>query len=69
MKLTPQQIVERMWGEDAFSKELGMEILDLGAGFCSVRLHVNPSMVNGIRWLLYSKEPFFIRMNRGVEAN
>jgi acyl-CoA thioesterase len=47
MKLTPQQIVERMWGEDAFSKELGMEILDLGAGFCSVRLHVKPSMVNG----------------------
>lgn len=47
MNLTPQQIVERMWGEDVFSKELGMEILDLGAGFCSVRLHVKPSMVNG----------------------
>ena len=47
MKLTPKQIVERMWVEDAFSQELGMEILDLGAGFCSVRLQVKPSMVNG----------------------
>ncbi len=38
---------EVMWSEDAASKALGMEIVDVTPGAARVRMEVRPDMVNG----------------------
>jgi acyl-CoA thioesterase len=38
---------ELMFDRDPFSQQLGMEILAVGPGFCSVGLRVQDSMANG----------------------
>ena len=47
MKLKPDEIVQRMWVKDAFTCALGMELLEIDAGRCILRLRVNDSMTNG----------------------
>ncbi|MBL7774869.1 MAG: hydroxyphenylacetyl-CoA thioesterase PaaI [Saprospiraceae bacterium] len=45
--LTPEQIFHRMFDQDAFSQWMGMELLAVGPGSCSLRMPVRPEMLNG----------------------
>src|SRR5690606_38686468 len=40
-------IAQKMMKADAFSNLLGMKILEVKPGFCSIKLQVTPKMVNG----------------------
>lgn len=43
----PLKIVNKMYNEDAFSQWLGIEILDVSAGSCELKLEVTKEMLNG----------------------
>lgn len=43
----PQEIVETMLAQDAFSQLLGMELLSIDKGSCELRCVVQASMTNG----------------------
>jgi len=45
--LSPQTIVDHMMSQDAFSQWLGIDVLEVKAGFCKLALTVHPRMVNG----------------------
>ena len=45
--LTPHEIVARMIEKDAFSKWLGIELLELTEGSCKLRMVVRNEMLNG----------------------
>lgn len=47
MKLKSLEIVQRMLDKDAFTREIGMELLEIDAGRCVLRMQVKPSMTNG----------------------
>jgi acyl-CoA thioesterase len=47
MKMNPLEIVQRMLVKDTFTRELGVELLEIDAGRCALRMHVQPSMTNG----------------------
>ena len=40
------KIVNKMYNEDAFSQWLGIEILDVSAGFCELKLKVTKEMLS-----------------------
>ena len=40
-------VVDRMIGQDEFSKWLGIEVVDAGVGRATARMTVRPEMVNG----------------------
>ncbi len=42
-----REVVERMMSRDAFSKWLGIELLEVRDGFATCRMTVRPEMVNG----------------------
>jgi acyl-CoA thioesterase len=44
---TPNQIVEEMMEGDHFSQWLGIDISDISAGSCSLKMTVTKEMVNG----------------------
>jgi acyl-CoA thioesterase len=44
---TPREIFEKMYAEDAFSQWLGIELLDIGPGRCTVKMQVRKEMLNG----------------------
>jgi len=43
----PQHIVQRMMEKDTFSKWLGIEVLEVGAGNCVLRMTIREEMCNG----------------------
>ena len=43
----PLAIVNRMMEEDAFSRWMGVEILDVREGYCKISCPVNEEMLNG----------------------
>lgn len=49
--MTPQEkanyIVEKMMSKDAFSQWLGIRILEVGVGSCTISAEIRPDMVNG----------------------
>lgn len=45
--MTPQQIFETMFANDAFSRWLGISLQEIGTGFCRLQLTVRPEMLNG----------------------
>ena len=45
--MTPEEIVEEMMKNDAFSKWLGIEVIMVEAGYCKLQMTVRPEMVNG----------------------
>lgn len=45
--LTPAQVFDRMMAKDHFSKWLGIELLDIGTGYCKLRMTVRAEMLNG----------------------
>ncbi len=44
---TPQEIVNIMLKNDAFSQWLGVEILEIKAGFCILKAKITSEMLNG----------------------
>jgi acyl-CoA thioesterase len=48
---TPQEIVDLMMQNDAFSQWMNVEVLKIGAGFCTVSCEVNSEMLNGFHIL------------------
>jgi len=47
MTMQPQQIVEKMMSRDTFSQWLGIEVLEVGAGNCVLRMKIREEMCNG----------------------
>ena len=45
--MLPKEIVKQMIENDAFSKWLGLEILELSQGFCKLKMLVRKEMTNG----------------------
>lgn len=45
--MTPEQIFQRMYDNDPFSQWMGMELLAVGPGTCSLRMAVRREMLNG----------------------
>ena len=43
----PQNIVNKMFDQDAFSRWLGIKILDVSKGFCQLTMKVRKEMLNG----------------------
>ncbi|WP_046245971.1 hydroxyphenylacetyl-CoA thioesterase PaaI [Hymenobacter terrenus] len=46
-----EAVKEHMLRDDAFSKLLGLEIDEIGAGYCRLHFTVRPDMLNGFRVL------------------
>ncbi|QNH62228.1 hydroxyphenylacetyl-CoA thioesterase PaaI [Hymenobacter sediminicola] len=44
---TAEAVKNRMLQHDAFSKLLGLEVQEVGAGYCRLRFTVRPDMLNG----------------------
>jgi acyl-CoA thioesterase len=47
--LTPEQIFHRMFDNDPFSQWMGMELLAVGYGSCTLRMVVRKEMLNGFK--------------------
>lgn len=47
MSVTPKAVVSHMMSEDAFSRWLGIEVLDASEGYSRVRMTVRAEMMNG----------------------
>lgn len=47
MQPSYQDVVDQMLRDDAFSRWLGIELLQVSEGHCSIRMTVRPEMVNG----------------------
>jgi acyl-CoA thioesterase len=48
--LTPREIIaERMLKKDSFSQWLGIKVMDVGLGRCTLKMEVNESMLNGFK--------------------
>ena len=45
--MSPNEIFEKMMSRDAFSRLLGMQLGEVGAGFCTLKMMVSAEMVNG----------------------
>ena len=45
--LSPKEIVDRMISNDAFSQWLGINIIQLGKGYCKLEMKVIKEMTNG----------------------
>jgi len=45
--MSPEAIVAEMMRKDAFSRWLGIEVLDVGPGFCRLKAAVTPIHCNG----------------------
>ncbi|MDX1642304.1 MAG: hotdog fold thioesterase [Balneolaceae bacterium] len=44
---TPEQIVKQMFDHDAFSQWLGIELIDVKEGSCTLQCRLNDRMLNG----------------------
>jgi acyl-CoA thioesterase len=45
--MTPQEIFQKMYENDAFSRWMGMQLVDIGLGTCTLQMTVRPEMLNG----------------------
>lgn len=45
--MTPQQVVDKMMANDAFSQWLGIEIISIADGYSKIQMTVRPEMMNG----------------------
>lgn len=45
--MTPREIFHRMFDHDPFSQWLGIDLLDIAEGHCTLRMTVRPEMLNG----------------------
>lgn len=44
---TPEEIFRAMYDNDPFSRWMGMELVDIGPGCCTLRMTIRPEMTNG----------------------
>jgi acyl-CoA thioesterase len=44
---TPQQVLETMLKSDAFSKWMGLQVDEIGEGYCKLHYYVTDQMLNG----------------------
>ena len=44
---TPQQVLETMLERDAFSKWMGLQVDEIGLGYCKLHYQVKENMLNG----------------------
>jgi acyl-CoA thioesterase len=47
--MTPEEIVFQMYRNDAFSRWLGIEILEVKPGYCKLKMVLRSEMTNGFR--------------------
>ncbi|MFA5670443.1 MAG: hydroxyphenylacetyl-CoA thioesterase PaaI [Balneolaceae bacterium] len=47
MRPNPKDIVDQMFEKDAFSKWLGIELLEINGGYAKISLQIRDDMVNG----------------------
>ena len=45
----PQNIVNKMFDQDAFSQWLGIQIVDVSEGYCQIKMTVRNEMLNGFQ--------------------
>lgn len=45
--LSPEAIFHRMFDNDPFSRWMGMELVSVGAGVCTLKMRVRSEMLNG----------------------
>ncbi len=45
--LSPKEIVNKMYTNDDYSKWLGISFIDVGLGFCRIKMEVRQEMTNG----------------------
>ena len=45
--MSPEQIFHRMFDNDPFSQWMGMELVSVGAGACTLKMTVRKEMLNG----------------------
>lgn len=45
-KVSPRQIVQEMFEKDLFGQQLGIELADVGEGFCKLRCTLTDEMLN-----------------------
>lgn len=45
--MKPTDIVQKMFQNDAFSQWLGIEVVEVGLGFCQLKMTLRPEMTNG----------------------
>ena len=51
MRPAPRALFDVMMQTDAFSKWMGIELVDISEGNCTLRMRVRPEMLNGFRIL------------------
>ncbi len=45
--MTPVEIVNKMYDNDAYSQWLGIDIIDIGLGECTIKMTIRSEMTNG----------------------
>ena len=45
--MTPKEVLDKMLSADAFSKWLGIEVLEHREGYCKIQMTIREEMVNG----------------------
>jgi acyl-CoA thioesterase len=72
---TPKQIFNLMYNNDPFSKLLGMQLLEIGEGFCKLEMKVTNDMLNGfsiahggITYSLADSALAFASNSRGIQS-
>lgn len=48
---TPQQVLDKMLANDAFSKLLGLVVDEIKSGYCKLHFTITPEMLNGFNVL------------------
>lgn len=48
MSVSPKEVVQHMIQKDAFSRWLGIEVLELKEGYAKTQMAVRPDMMNGL---------------------
>jgi acyl-CoA thioesterase len=51
MQSTPYDVVNHMLANDAFSKWLGIEVINLQEGYSKLQMHIRANMLNGFKTL------------------
>ena len=48
MSVTPKQVVDQMTRDDAFSRWMGVEVLEVHEGYAKIKMTMRPEMMNGL---------------------
>ena len=72
---TPKEIFDLMYNNDPFSKLLGMQLIEIGEGFCKLNMVLTKDMLNGfsiahggITYSLADSALAFASNSRGIQS-